>query len=303
MRHFSIFLGLLSTLTVTSAFAQQEPLGTQYMYNPLAYNPSYAGLNDVTNITLNSRFQWSALEGSPTSFALAANTSIVDGKVGLGLLVINDQIGATDNTEVALSYAYKIGSANSSFSFGLQTGFDFYKSNTDDLNLRVGDDPFFVPGTETATRFNIGAGLSYMSEQLFVSLSVPKLFDTPIDGGPDNVDITQHFYLMGAYIFDLKPGFKMKPSVLLRGVPGTPLAYDINVNFLIGNHLQAGVFTRSFKTYGVIARYEFMEAYRIGYSFEMLTNNFAGMNLPTHEIMISADFALFAHQDVYRRYF
>jgi type IX secretion system PorP/SprF family membrane protein len=303
MRHFFVILGLLSTLTVTSALAQQEPLGTQYMYNPLAYNPSYAGLNNITNVTLNSRFQWSALEGSPTSYALAANTSIVDGKVGLGLLVINDQIGATDNTEVALSYAYKIGSATSSFSFGLQTGFDFYKSNTDELNLRVSDDPFFVPGTEQATTFNIGAGVSYMSEQLFVSLSVPKLFDTGIGGGAETIEIKQHFYLMGAYIVDLKPGFKMKPSVLLRGVPGTPLAYDINVNFLIGNHLRAGVFTRSFKTYGLMARFEFMEAYSIGYSFEMLTNNFAGMNLPTHEIMLSADFALFSHQDVYRRYF
>lgn len=303
MRHFFVLLGLLSTLTVATCFAQQESLGTQYMYNPLVFNPSYAGMNDITNVTLNSRFQWSALEGSPTSLAFAANTSIVDGKVGLGLVVGNDQIGVTDNTEVALSYAYKIGSVSSSFSFGLQTGFDFYKSNTADLDLRVDNDPFFVPGTEQSTTFNIGAGVSYMSDQLFVSLSVPKLFDTGIGGGAETIEVKQHFYLMGAYIIDLKPGFKMKPSVLLRGVPGTPLAYDINVNFLIGNHLRAGVFTRSFKTYGLMARFEFMEAYRIGYSFEMLGQKFAGKLLPTNEIMLSADFAVFAHQSIFQRFF
>jgi hypothetical protein len=106
MKYFLMLLFFVSTSGMV--FAQQDPINSQFMSNPLAINPSYAGINDVTNFNLNSRFQWSNLEGSPTTYTFTANTSIVNGKVGLGLMVLNDKIGITDNTEVQASYAYKI---------------------------------------------------------------------------------------------------------------------------------------------------------------------------------------------------
>ena len=113
----------------------------------------------------------------------------------------------------------------------------------------------------------------------------------------------QHFYLKGAYLFDISLGFKLKPSILLRGVPGAPAAIDINVMGLIGNHFRAGVFTRSFTSAGMILQFEFLEAYKLGYSFEVLSNSFSNGTLPTHEIMLSADFSIFEHQSVFQRYF
>ena len=83
-----------------------------------------------------------------------------NGKVGLGLMILNDQLGVSKNTEVQLSYAYKIQSQDKVFSFGLQTGVITYQNDfsSSDLNLRVNDDPFFQPGIEKSTKFNIGAG-------------------------------------------------------------------------------------------------------------------------------------------------
>ena len=95
----------------------------------------------------------------------------------------------------------------------------------------------------------------------------------------------------------------MKPSILARQVSGAPLSFDVNVSFLINNQFWAGAFTRNFQTYGLMAQFDFMEAYKIVYSFEILGNNFSGSGLPTHEIILSADIALFSHQDVYRRFF
>ena len=106
MKSFLVLLIIISTSIIVCA--QQDPINSQFMSNPLAINPSYAGINDVTNFNLNSRFQWTSLEGSPTTYTFTANTSIVNGKVGLGLMVLNDQIGITENTEVQVSYAYKI---------------------------------------------------------------------------------------------------------------------------------------------------------------------------------------------------
>jgi len=126
MHQFKNFLFIL-LLVPFSAFAQQDPVSSQYMYTPLTFNPSYAGINNITNITLNSRFQWGGFEGAPSTYSLTANTSIVGGKVGLGIMILNDQIGISENTEGQFSFAYKISSGRKVFSFGLQTGFVAFK--------------------------------------------------------------------------------------------------------------------------------------------------------------------------------
>ena len=275
------------------------------MYNPLAFNPSYSGINNIANITLDTRFQWNALAGSPTTTSLAANSSMFNGKVGLGLMILNDQLGVSKNTEVQLSYAYKIQSQDKVFSFGLQTGVITYQNDfsSSDLNLRVNDDPFFQPGIEKSTKFNIGAGATYMTDNLFISFSVPRLLNTKVGDGFEVVAYDRHYYLSAAYILEFNSGLKMKPSVLVRGVSGAPLSYDINFSFLIINKIWAGAFTRNFNTYGLMAQFDFMDAYRIGYSFELLGNNVTNNFLYTHEIMLSADLAIFSHQSIYKRFF
>jgi type IX secretion system PorP/SprF family membrane protein len=301
IRSFTLVLFLASA----TVFAQQDPISSQYMNNPLAFNPSYAGINDIANITLDTRFQWNALAGSPTTTSLAANSSMFNGKVGLGLMILNDKLGISNNTEVQLSYAYKIQSADKVFSFGLQTGVITYKNDYSDpnLNLRVNDDPLFLPGIEKSTTFNIGAGATYMTDKFFLSFSVPRLINTKVGDGFEVVAYERHYYLTGTYLVEFKSGFRMKPSVLMRGVAGAPLSFDLNLSFLIGQQFWVGAFTRNFNTYGLMAQFDFMDAYRIGYSFELLGNNFVGDMLPTHEIMLSADLALFSHQSIYKRFF
>ena len=299
-------LGLLALIVLVypnRLLAQQDPISSQYMYNPLTFNPSYAGINDVTNITVNTRFQWGQFEGAPTTFSLAANTAIVGGKVGLGMMLLNDKIGVSENTEMQLSYAYKIGNGQKTFSFGLQTGFIIYRKNLDNLNLRVFDDPLFQPGFEQATKFNVGAGASYMTDNLFISLSVPRMINSKVNEGVEIVAYERHAYLLGAYLLEIKPGLKMKPSVLLRAVAGAPLSFDVNVSFLINNQFWVGAFTRNFNSYGLMTQFELLDAYKIGYSFELLNKDFTGNNLLTHEIFLSADLALFSHQSIYQRFF
>ena len=298
-------LTLLSVLMASAALAQQDPVSSQYMYNPLAYNPSYAGINNITTITLNSRFQWNELAGSPTTTSIAANSSIVNGKVGLGLMFRNDELGISKTTEVQLSYAYKIQSLDKVFSFGLQTGVITYRNNFDDqaLNLKVNDDPLFKTGVEKATTFNVGAGVTYMTDHLFISFSVPKLINSKVGDGFEMVTYDRHYYLTATYLHEFKSGLRIKPSVLLRSVSGAPLSYDINLSFLINHQFWVGAFTRNLNTFGLMAQFDFKDAYRLGYSFELLGDSFSGNKLPTHEIMISADLAIFSHQSIYRRYF
>jgi hypothetical protein len=155
-------------------------------------------------------------------------------------------------------------------SFGLQTGFINYSSDLEELNLRVGDDPLFQPGEEKATKFNVGAGATFMNDNLYLSVSVPRMINTKVGNSNEISAYERHFYIVGAYLFDFKPGFKFKPSILARAVAGAPVSVDINASFLINNQFWAGAFTRNFQTYGIMAQFDFMEAYKLGYSFEIL---------------------------------
>ncbi|MEZ4919983.1 MAG: type IX secretion system membrane protein PorP/SprF, partial [Saprospiraceae bacterium] len=51
--------------------AQQEHQYTQFMYNKLLINPSYAGTREVPTLTGIYRNQWYAFDGSPISALLS----------------------------------------------------------------------------------------------------------------------------------------------------------------------------------------------------------------------------------------
>jgi len=68
------------------AFAQQDPLYAQYLFNPLLINPAYSGLNNNFNGTVGYRTQWMGLEGQPQTMNVSLHSSFVQNKVGAGLI-------------------------------------------------------------------------------------------------------------------------------------------------------------------------------------------------------------------------
>src|SRR5687768_17592146 len=165
---------LASTLLTFPLSAQQDPLYSQYMLNPLLINPSYAGLNDNFNAMAGYRMQWTGLEGQPQTLNASAHTSLANNKVGLGILFVNDRIGNISNTETNASIAYKLKLKKSTFSFGMRAGMQSYRTDFSELNIFNPDDNVFTGG-EQGSQLNLGAGAILTSERFFIGLSVPRL--------------------------------------------------------------------------------------------------------------------------------
>jgi len=274
----------------------------------LAINPAYTGIHNNLNISISSRFQWGGLDGSPKTNILTASTSLLDHKIGIGAIILRDELGVNENTEGYLTYSYKISSADYTLSFGLQSGFVNYKFDYGKLNQNpqwMSDpDPAFLPRSEGFTKFNFGAGAALMTEKLFLGISSPRLLNKEFDDGVvQSTRYERHFYLTGAYLLELRRGIKFKPMVLIKGVSGAPISYDLNFSLLLNNKLWAGIYTRDFNTYGLMAQIEFMNAYKFGYSFEIPSGDFIANNLLTHELMLSIDLAVFSEHDVFQRHF
>ncbi len=310
---FALTIAFLTILLCHKlVFAQQDPLYSQYHFNQQVINPAYPGIHNNTNISLISRWQWvgnfkgNNVDGNPLTNSLTASTSLVQDKLGLGVMFVQDALGVASNFEAHFSAAYKISWADKVFAFGLQGGMLSVNYNLTKLTLYDPGDPAFQGGSIRAVKPNFGAGVALMSDNMYIGLSVPRLLATEFaDGVTSSLRYQRHYYATAAYLLPINSVMKLRPSVLLRYVEGAPsntLSYDINALLMINNDIWAGAYTRNFKTIGLMFQIDFGDAYRFGYNLELPAVE--GLTkFTTHEFLLSIDLGLFGQQDVYQRYF
>jgi type IX secretion system PorP/SprF family membrane protein len=283
--------------TSTYSTAQVDPLYAQYLYNPVVINPAYTGMNKYMNVMAGFRKQWAGFDGSPTTINVTGHTSLLDNKMGIGLIIIEDQIGENKNTLVQATYAYKIDLGGTYLSFGLQGGMVNYRSDNFELNpYDDGDDVFL--GKQNTTKPTFGSGIILKSDKLFLGLSVPRMLKVKADF--DNLETelyTQHYYAFGSYVFLLSPRIRAKPSILIKAVNGAPISADLNFQFLLNEQFSAGVLTRNFNTYGVMAQLKLSQGYKFGYVLEVPSNNSVGFRFTTHELTLGINLSVFDFHD------
>jgi type IX secretion system PorP/SprF family membrane protein len=282
---------------VISGHAQTDPLYAQYLNNPLLLNPAYSGFNNNLNASVTYRKQWAGFDGSPETFNATAHTSLHDNKMGAGLIVLQDKIGPSKNTEVHGTYSYKLDLGNKELTFGLQAGLTNFRSDYSDLNVYdPGGDEFSE--NLNFTKVSFGSGIILSSERYFVGFSVPRLLKTRQRYYDTEVEIyRQHFYLAGASVFFLSDRVRVKPSLLVKGVQGAPLSADIQVLFNIDEKYSAGVLTRNFNTYGMLGQMKLSDKYRIGYAMEVPTNQSVGARFTSHELTLGVNLSVFDFHD------
>ena len=269
------------------AAAQQDPIYSQYMLNPLVINPAYAGLSNNLNVTGSYRIQWIGVEGQPNTFNLNGSSSLLQNKAGIGLTFSHDQIGNTKNTEVNASFAYKLELGHDrTLSFGMQAGIVNYRINNADLNIYDEGDEAFM-NNERGTTLNLGAGVILKGSDFLIGVSVPRMLPTKFKAGDSEFQLyNQHYYVFGAYVFYLNEQLKFKPTALVRAIKGASASTDIGANFIFNSIHSAGAFARNFKTYGIMLQTLYREKFRFGYVFELPTNKSIGTKYSTHEISL-----------------
>ena len=265
--------------------AQQDPLYSQYFNNPMLINPAFAGSMERLYAGVAYRTQWAGIDGGPVTFNFNTHMTLVNNKVGVGLLAVQDKLGDVKNTQAGGVASYRIKlSGGTTFSFGMQMGFTRYATDPNAVRLQNNPDPAFNQIIQS--QFNLGAGALLQNQKYLVSLSVPRMLPGSVSQGGQTIKIySQNFYLYGAYYFALNDNVQFRPSTLLRATPGTPASIDVNCNFTFKRLYTAGIFTRKFNTYGVLLQMVFSN-YRIGYVFE-LPGKGSALNYNTHEISVA----------------
>lgn len=284
---------LLTLLSAVVLHAQQEAMFTHYMYNTLGVNPAYAGSRDALTITALHRSQWVGFEGAPRTQTLTLHMPVYTDAVNLGLSVINDKIGPIHSTAVYIDYAFRFNiTEKSKLALGLKMGFNNYNFNLSGLQVNTGNDPAFMVN-DGAFSPNIGFGIYFDCESFYAGLSTPKLFENNYAYSVPNDNISdeeRHFYLIAGGIVPLSSNLKLKPTGLVKVVPGAPIEVDLTASFLFYERFQLGAMYRTGDALGALVGVYITDQLSVGYSFDWsFVNETSKYNDGSHEIMLRYD--------------
>jgi len=280
--------------------AQQDPMYTQYMFNSLSVNPAYAGSRDALSVLALYRNQWAGLEGAPKTATFTLHGPLYRKNMGLGLTLLNDGIGSTNQTMVFLDYSYMVHlSGATKLRFGLKGGFSIFQSRNGDLLNRESNDPTVFDYTGKLLP-NIGVGIYYYGERGYLGLSMPKLLTNYVKGS-NEVEIgrvKRHLFLMGGYVFDLSDRVKFKPSFLVKAVYGAPVGVDLSGIFYLYDKLGLGVAWRREDAISGLIHYYFNPSFYVGYAYDYIRTPLKDFSNGSHEFMLGYDFLLMSRDKI-----
>ena len=290
-----LFFALL--LSSFAGFAQQDAQYTQYMYNTINVNPAYAGSRGVLSVFGLHRTQWVGLDGAPTTNAFSINTPINNSKLGVGVSFVNDKIGPTDENTISADISYTVQTSETyNLSFGIKGTANLFSLDVNKLNPADANDPRLYNFDNNFTP-NVGAGVYFHSEKLYVGLSVPNFFETT-RYEDNSISVTKermNFYLIGGYVFDLGPSIKFKPAFLAKTIEGAPLQLDVSGNFLINDKFTIGAAWRWSAAASLMAGFQITDGLFVGYGYDLETTRLSRYNSGSHEIFLR--FELFSKYD------
>lgn len=277
------------------AVAQQDPMYTQYMENLHTVNPAYAGSKDLLSMMVVVRNQWVSLPGAPDTRSVSAHTPVGDTRMGVGLSLLNDQIGPVRQTGIYGDYSYRLYFANGkTLGLGMKAGINFYDAGLTNLETNDPNDPVFAHDINRRFLPNFGVGAFFYTNKYYLGLSVPKLIENKINESGVTVQNTSreqlHVFFMAGYVFDVNRIVKFKPSVLTKYVKNTPPSLDLNTTFLFYERLWAGAMFRVGDSFGGLFQLQVTNQIKIGYSYDLPVNKLGAYNNGTHEFMLSYDF-------------
>ncbi|MBE16302.1 MAG: hypothetical protein CL867_08620 [Cytophagaceae bacterium] len=277
-KFYSTFILAISIYiaSITGVNAQQDPQYTQYMYNTVAINPAYAGNRGVTSIVGLHRSQWVGLEGAPRTQSLSIHSPIGEGKVGLGLSIVNDGLGPADETYIGVDFSYTVNTSDEGkLSFGLKGGGHILNVDFTKLNLLNPNDPRFSQNIDNKFSPIIGAGVYYHTNNFYAGLSVPNLLQTDHFNEGNNSNSSSfiaeeriHYYGILGYTFDVSEDLKFKPSTLVKMVAGAPLQVDLTANALLYEKFHLGVAYRWSAALSALVGFQASDSMLIGLAYD-----------------------------------
>lgn len=281
MNKFLLFLFiLLYFLYSRNVYAQQDSQYTQYMYNTININSAYTGSRGVLSVLGLYRTQWVGLDEAPKTQTFAIHSPINEkNKIGIGLSIINDKAGPSQETNFSANFSYTVSfSEKSRLSLGLNAGGNLLDVDLISLRKYNANDQLLLQDIDRKFTPSVGLGLYYRSNDFYVGLSAPNVLETNHfdEGSLSSTSIQTSFlaserinyYLIAGYVFEVAPLIKLKPALLTKYIQGSPWQVDFSANVLFYDKFTLGASYRFSKAFSALAGFQVSESIMLGLSYD-----------------------------------
>ncbi|CAI8221408.1 MAG: Uncharacterised protein [Cryomorphaceae bacterium] len=287
-----IIILILAVISVITVSAQQDPQFTQNMFNKLANNPGFAGSRGVIATSILHRSQWMGFSddgaaASTQNFSVDAELPSLYG--GVGLNVVKDNIAEFSNLGLQASYAYRTELGVGQIGMGMSVG--MYQSGLNGGALRSAQsgDPAIPTGDVKGSSLDIGAGVYYNTQDVYIGLSSAHMTEPTIEWSDgQNFSLTRHYFLIAGYYHELSSLLSLNPSIYLKS-DGATSQLDINTNLIYNNKMWGGVSYRLDEGISLLAGMNVNEDLRFGLAYDVTIMNAMSNSL---EFMLGYNFKI-----------
>lgn len=303
MRILTVIAFVLMSFT---GLGQQDAIYSQYMFNPFAINPAYAGSRDAINVVLINRNQWIGLEGAPNTQTLSGHVPMNKNNLAWGMNISRDKLGPSSNLLAMGTAAYQLRLETGTLNFGLRGG--VYNSVLDHgiLNFRESNDVLDNKQRLSSIVPTFDFGMYYYTERFFVGLSVNHLtkhrFNFESLQNNQAYYLRRHTFLSMGYVFELNNSILIKPSCLIKHADEVGFNADFNTNIMFNELFWLGVGVRNFSSVNFLVDFNVTDYLRIGYAYDLTLNKIKNYSNGSHEILVGFDFNLKKSSTVSPRY-
>lgn len=286
-------------LAVSRAGAQYDVSFSHYWDLEPYFNPGSIGKQQKLNVAAVYALSFAGFENNPRSMYVGADMPLyfLKNHHGVGVSMLNDQIGLFTHQRLAVQYAYKHRLFGGMLSAGVQLGFLSEGFDGSKLDVEDSGDPALSGSDVNGSAFDVGFGLYYTRGPWYLGLSAQHVTSPLVELGETNeLQIDPTYYLTGGYNIKLRnPFLIIHPSVLVR-TDGVAWRGDVSGRLVYSNDkkvLYGGLSYSPTNSVTVLVGGRF-HGIHIGYSYEVYTSGISIGN-GSHELKLGyqADINLF----------
>ena len=280
----------LTVLFAAGARAQYDASFSHYWDLEPYFNPAAVGKQPKLNVVGAYAISMAGFENNPRTMYVGADMPfyLIGAYHGVGVSLLNDQIGLFTHQRIALQYAYKHKLLGGTISVGAQFGFVNEQFDGSKVDLGEAGDPAFATSDVNGNSMDLAAGLYYTHGRWYVGISAQHLTSPLVELGETNeLQIDPTFYLTGGYNIKLRSPFVTIPTSVLVRTDGKAYRADVTARVVYTNDkkmMYAGVsYSPTNSVTAVIGG--MFHGINLSYSYEMYTSALSIGN-GSHELTV-----------------
>ena len=291
-----------------SGKAQTENFSSLSMFNYMYYNPGYAGDGNEIEARGLVRNQWMGFEGAPQTqtFSVDAPFKLFGIRNGVGLTIINDEIGNFQNIGLNFSYAYSRQMLQGEVGFGAGLGMTNQSFKGSWIFPDGGaNDPWVPQNTEDKPMFfDMNLGFYYSSENVYLSCSMRNLLQSQIKytstaAGEDvkSSYFARQLFVGAGYEYQLaNPLFTLKPNLFIATDFATT-TFSLTGILTYNDKIYGGVAYKPIDTIVFLAGISLPSGIEVAVSYDLSTSSIINYSSGSLEFMLGYSFSLSKDKD------